>query len=132
VQTTNGWMSPFSTTSADFVSIDPNLAYGPRNADGSLPKIAFMRLAPGSDLIDGGTIDANLPLPYNGSAPDLGAFEYLPGDCHSDGQIDLLDLKCVADNWLSSSCGTCNWADFNGDNNVNFFDFAIMAENWMK
>jgi len=129
VQTTNGWMSGFTTTSADFTSIDPSAAYGPRNADGSLPDISFMRLALGSDLIDTGT---NVGLPYNGSAPDIGAFEYLPGDCHSDGQIDLLDLKCVADNWLTSSCGTCNGADFSGDHTVNFYDFAIMAEYWMQ
>ncbi|MCX5634000.1 MAG: hypothetical protein NTW93_10070 [Phycisphaerae bacterium] len=44
----------------------------------------------------------------------------------------MLDLKCLADNWLNSSCGTCNGADFSGDNKVNFNDFAIMAENWLK
>lgn len=72
VQTTNSWMSPFVVTSADFVSIDPSVATGPRQADGSLPDIAFMHLAAGSDLIDGGT---DVGLPYNDSAPDLGCFE---------------------------------------------------------
>jgi len=76
VQTTNSWQSPFVVTSADFVSIDPSAAYGPRNADGSLPDIDFMHLAAGSDLIDGGT---DVGLPYEGSAPDLGAFEYISG-----------------------------------------------------
>jgi hypothetical protein len=71
VQTTNDW----STTSSDFVSIDPAEAYGPRKADGSLPDITFMHLAADSNLIDAGTIDANLPLPYCGSAPDIGYFE---------------------------------------------------------
>jgi|GEM_PF-283760 len=68
VQTTNDW----STTSSDFVSVDPSAAYGARQADGSLPDITFMHLATGSDLIDAGT---DVGLPYNGSAPDIGCFE---------------------------------------------------------
>jgi hypothetical protein len=131
VQTTNSWMSPFDVNNADFVSIDANEAYGPRKADGSLPDVNFMHLAPGSDLIDGGT-DVNLP--YNGAAPDLGAFEYLPGpgDCHPDGLVNLLDLACLAANWTNTGCGTCNGADFNDDNKVDFSDLAILAENWLK
>jgi hypothetical protein len=130
VQTTNSWMNPpFVVTNADFASIDPSAAYGPRNADGSLPDIAFMRLANGSDLIDGGT---DVGLPYNGSAPDLGAFEHIDGDCQPDGYVDWADLACLASNWLDSNCGTCNGADFDGDSEVNFYDFSIMADNWLK
>ena len=70
--TTNSWMSPFVVTSDDFVSTDTSGVRGPRKADGSLPDIAFMNLAEGSDLIDGGT---DVGIPYYGSAPDLGAFE---------------------------------------------------------
>jgi hypothetical protein len=128
VQTTNSWMSPFDVNNADFASIDANAAYGPRNADGSLPHIAFMRLAAGSDLIDGGT-DVNLP--YDGNAPDLGAFEHLGGDCQPSGYVDFADLACLAANWANTACGTCNGADFSGDNKVDFSDLAIMAENWL-
>ena len=39
---------------------------GPRQPDGSLPLLNFMRLAAGSDLIDAGT---NIGLPFNGTAP---------------------------------------------------------------
>jgi hypothetical protein len=35
--------------------------------------LPYLRLATGSTLIDKGT---NVGLPYNGSAPDLGAFEH--------------------------------------------------------
>jgi hypothetical protein len=130
VQTTNSWMNPpFVVTDADFASIDPNAAYGARNADGSLPNIAFMRLAPGSDLIDGGT---DVGLPYNGSAPDLGAFEHIDGDCQPDGNVDWADLECLALNWLDSDCGTCNGANFDGIDGVDFYDFALMAGNWLK
>lgn len=72
VQETNSWLPPFAVTSDDFLSLDTALATTPRQADGSLPDIDFLHLAMGSDLIDGGV---DLGYPYNGSAPDLGAFE---------------------------------------------------------
>jgi hypothetical protein len=130
VQIKDSWNPPFVVTNADFASIDPNTAYGPRNADGSLPDITFMRLANDSDLIDGG--DPNTGLPYNGSAPDLGAFEHIDGDCQPDGNVDCADLECLAFNWLDSDCGTCNGANFDGIDGVDFYDFALMAENWLK
>ncbi len=46
---------------------------GPRQADGSLPVLPFLRLATTSPLIDKGT--PSLGFPYAGKAPDLGAFE---------------------------------------------------------
>lgn len=140
----NSW-NGLTVTDADFAGLDPNFppitnpdtydntnSVGidqPRGPDGGLPKLAFLRLSPGSLLIDAG-IDVNQP--FNGSAPDLGAFEYIDGDCRPDGSVDFLDLKCLAENWLTFDCGTCNLADFDGDNNVDFYDFALMAENWMK
>ena len=71
-QQTNSWQSPFSATAGDFVSIDTAGVRGPRKSDGSLPDLEFMQLVEGSDLIDAGT---DVGLPFNGSAPDLGAFE---------------------------------------------------------
>lgn len=72
VQETNSWRSPFVVTVDDFLSLDANLAYAPRQADGSLPEIEFMHLASMSDLIDAGV---DLGMPFKGKAPDLGAFE---------------------------------------------------------
>jgi hypothetical protein len=72
VQQTNSWLPGFTVTSDDFQSIDPSAATSPRKPDGSLPDITFMHLAAGSDLIDAGT---DIGLPFNGAAPDLGAFE---------------------------------------------------------
>jgi len=72
VQETNSWLSPFVVTADDFLSLDTELASLPRQADGSLPEIEFLHLAQGSDLIDAGV---DLGLPYEGEAPDLGAFE---------------------------------------------------------
>jgi hypothetical protein len=70
----NSWQG-FTVTDADFLSLDTSLFLTPRNADGTLPVVNLLRLAPGSSLIDAGV---DVGLPYNGSAPDLGAFETGP------------------------------------------------------
>lgn len=68
----NSWDGSVTTSSGDFASLDNTGVDGPRQDDGSLPLLNFLRLASGSDLIDTGT---NVGLPYSGNAPDLGAFE---------------------------------------------------------
>jgi hypothetical protein len=69
----NSFQQPFATSLADFASIDTVGARGPRKPDGSLPDLSFMHLVQSSDLIDGGQ---NVGLAFNGTAPDLGAFEF--------------------------------------------------------
>jgi hypothetical protein len=66
----------FNVTDADFMKLTDYLLTSPRKPDGSLPDISFLYLANGSDLIDAGV---NVGLPYIGDAPDLGAFEKVPG-----------------------------------------------------
>jgi MYXO-CTERM domain-containing protein len=69
----NTWnLASVTVSAADFVSTAEADALMPRQADGSLP-VRFARLVSGSDLIDKGT-DAGLP--FTGSAPDLGAYEF--------------------------------------------------------
>lgn len=70
--TNNSWQNGLIANAADFVSLDINLLSSPRKTDGSLPDIDFMKLESGSDLIDKGV---DVGLAFNGSAPDLGAFE---------------------------------------------------------
>jgi hypothetical protein len=72
IQATNSWLSGFTVSNADFLSIDPTAAFGARQADGSLPNITFMRLTQTSTLRNRGV---DVGLPFNGIAPDLGAFE---------------------------------------------------------
>jgi uncharacterized repeat protein (TIGR02059 family) len=62
-----------AATSADFVSLDSTGISKARQSNGALPSLNFLKLAAGSDLIDAGI---NVGIPYNGSAPDLGPFEY--------------------------------------------------------
>lgn len=69
----NSWNVPLpSVNAADFLTLDDAGADGPRQPDGSLPALDFLRLAEGSELIDGGT---DVGLAYVGAAPDLGAYE---------------------------------------------------------
>ena len=72
VQYSNSWQVA-TVTAADFASLDVSVATNPRNADFTLPVNNLFRIAAGSDLIDRGR---NVGLPFNGSAPDLGAFEF--------------------------------------------------------
>ena len=131
IQTTNSWMSPFVVTSADFVSIDPAAAYGARKADGSLPDINFMHLAAGSDLINGGTY---VGLPYHGSAPDLGYFEYggcttpAASDLNGDCEVDFFDYARLADAWG----GNPPEVDLNNDGFLDYFDIAQFAIEWLS
>jgi hypothetical protein len=72
--TNNSWtIEGVQATHEDFQSIDYSELTGPRKADGSLPDVSFFHLKAGSDLIDKGV---DVGLPYSGSAPDLGAFEF--------------------------------------------------------
>jgi hypothetical protein len=70
----NSWDSSpaVSVSEADFLSLDDSIALGPRQADGSLPISDFLKLAPNSACRDKGT---DVGIPFNGAAPDLGAYE---------------------------------------------------------
>jgi fibronectin type 3 domain-containing protein len=72
----NSW-NGFTITNADFASLDSTGIDGPRQADGSLPELSFARLSAASAAIDAGV---DVGLPYEGAAPDLGAYEYVEGD----------------------------------------------------
>jgi MYXO-CTERM domain-containing protein len=78
-ETFNSWTLSLTVSAADFLSVMENDALAPRQADGSLPSVNFLRLAPSSDLIDKGE---DVGLPFAGSAPDLGPYESAlgPGD----------------------------------------------------
>lgn len=62
-----------SATDNDFESLNEALLTAPRQADGSLPNVAFMKLKQGSKFIDKGT---DIGFPFKGAAPDLGCFEF--------------------------------------------------------
>jgi len=81
----NSWDLNLTPANKDFLSVtDPSMtvkdvsaessgALGPRQADGSLPNVDFLKLIAGSQMIDKGT---DVGLPFVGGAPDLGAYEF--------------------------------------------------------
>ena len=91
----NSWQNGLSVSGADFLSSVTTQAKDARQSDGSLPDNNFLHLASGSDLIDSG-IDVGSP--YHGSAPDLGAFEFisnnqLPSILNQNFQLDKNSLN---------------------------------------
>ncbi|PKL83567.1 MAG: hypothetical protein CVV24_04425 [Ignavibacteriae bacterium HGW-Ignavibacteriae-3] len=89
IQQANSWLSGFSVSNSDFVTIDSAGVRGPRKSDGSLPEIAFMHLSSGSKLIDAGVL---VGIPFTGNAPDLGAFEFgmsMPTDFVGSDEIPI-------------------------------------------
>lgn len=71
--THNSWQNGIVVSEDDFLSVDYSELLASRKEDGSLPDVNFFHLKGDSDLIDKG-IDVGLP--YNGSGPDIGVFEY--------------------------------------------------------
>ena len=68
----NYFTLPVKITAADFLSLDEADLVKPRKSNGDLPDVKFMHLAPRSGAIDQGV---DVGRPFNGKAPDLGAFE---------------------------------------------------------
>lgn len=67
----NSW-NGVPLSDAEFASVDSRGMDGPRGPGGELPVLDFLRPLPGSSLVDTG---ADVGLPFEGSAPDLGCFE---------------------------------------------------------
>jgi hypothetical protein len=73
----NSWQSGLTVTEEMFLSVDTELAKGPREIDGSLPDIELLKPQPDTFLIDGGVA---IGEPFYGSAPDIGTYEYEEGE----------------------------------------------------
>lgn len=69
----NTWDGGVTVSDADFVSVSSTGVDGARGSDGSLPTLTFLHLVETSDLVNAGT---NRGLPFKGSAPDMGAYEF--------------------------------------------------------
>ena len=84
---------------SDFNSVDHETIVAqltaPRKKDGSLPDLIALMPAPGSVLIDAGV---NVGMHYEGSAPEVSAFEFIPGlvkiiDCDPNPVIDDVNVR---------------------------------------
>lgn len=69
---TNSWEITRNLSDDDFESLDISLLTAPRNDDGSLPDVQFMRPTENSRIVNAGT---DIGFDFESSAPDLGAIE---------------------------------------------------------
>lgn len=111
----NTWNLNLDLTVDDFESLDdPSMTVtgkdlstipgilGPRNADGSLPDVGFLKLKKGSRAIDKGE---DLGFPFVGESPDLGAFEYgMPSS--NSAQLSSSSSATSSSSAMGSSSGT--------------------------
>jgi pectate lyase len=54
------------------------------------------------------------------------------GDYDRSGVIEMKDLAEFAGYWLYTDCSAIADADYDGDCNVNFYEFALFAANWLN
>jgi len=61
-------------------------------------------------------------------------FHERDGDIVRDNTVDVIDLSVLVQHWLAGECDSanqwCDGADIDGDADVDFVDYALMAENW--
>jgi len=58
----------------------------------------------------------------------------IPGDINLDGNVDLIDLEILINNWGVSDCSEPSWcegADLDKNGQVNIDDLEIMLDNWL-
>jgi hypothetical protein len=105
IQSNNTWNSIPATT-ASFASLANTGVDGVRQSNGALPNLQFLHLSATSNLINAGVVVPNIP--YNGSAPDLGAFEYpVTGSLVGSGVASSATVNLT-------TTGTADWAHWNG------------------
>ncbi|MEJ5259814.1 MAG: carbohydrate-binding domain-containing protein [Anaerohalosphaeraceae bacterium] len=60
----------------------------------------------------------------------LAGDNWVYGDFTDDGVVNLDDLPSFADIWLLNDCGLTTGLDLNEDCLINYYEFAVFAENW--
>lgn len=78
----NTWEEGLNCSTEDFVSLNVDQYLADRDENGNLPTFTCLHLKSTSSLIDKGVILEGIS--YTGDAPDLGAYEYQPGDADFD------------------------------------------------
>lgn len=68
----NSWDLKLELKAEDFLSVSDAGFTGPRQSNGGLPDLQFLKPRKGGQLIDRGV---DVGLPFHGAAPDLGAYE---------------------------------------------------------
>ena len=59
-------------------------------------------------------------------------FSGLYGDFSGNGIVEINDLPEFSGLWLVDDCNETDGVNLNGDCIVNFYEFSVLAENWLK
>jgi hypothetical protein len=60
------------------------------------------------------------------------AYPYPTGDISKDCYVDYFDFAVIASQWQKTGILSADIAPTGGDNQVNFYDLALLAENWLS
>jgi hypothetical protein len=63
---------------------------------------------------------------------DVNNAQRLLGDLNGNGIVDKNDMLLLAEYWLLNPAGTEPYAGVDDDNIVDFFDYALFSQDWMK
>jgi hypothetical protein len=63
---------------------------------------------------------------------DVNNAERLLGDLNGNGIVDWNDISRLTEYWLLDPAGTEPYAGVDDDNIVDFFDYALFSQDWMK
>ncbi len=92
---------PVTVNASDFLSLDESLLTAPRQANGDLPEINFLRLTNSSDCLNAGT---NQGFAFYGAAPELGAFEVGPTNAPNPSVAKVgTNLIFTANGWANQT-----------------------------
>ena len=61
--------------------------------------------------------------------------ERIDGDINGDNKVDWIDLETFTSQWLATGCDGPTWcsgADVDHSGNLDFTDFAFLAEDWLE
>jgi len=93
----------------------------------------------GQGVLTGYGDSDNIVYDYNTTYPDkttVTASIAQPcsvGDLNNNCAVGLADLRIFIQQWLDvSGCSGTDCADFDGIDGVNFYDYALLAQNWRK
>jgi len=68
----------------------------------------------------------------NESNPSDEVFSGLYGDFTGNGIVEMNDLPDFLDFWLADDCDETYWLDLDDNCIVNFYEFSVLAQNWLK
>ncbi len=60
------------------------------------------------------------------------AFDKIYGDITGNGIVNFEDLPDFLELWLQDDCAETTELDLNGDCIINFYEFSVLAQNWLE